>query len=57
MHIISDKKRFISWNSSFVRYIGLSKRNAVTFLTHFFPNISKTIIARKFVQTSFDAAR
>ncbi len=38
------------------RYIGLSKRNAVTFLTYYFPIISETLRARKFVQMPFDAA-
>jgi hypothetical protein len=36
---------------------GLPKRNGVTFLTSYFPIISRTVRAIKFVQESFDAAR
>ena len=39
-----------------ITYIGLSKRNAVTFLTYYFPIISEPLSVRKFVQTPFDAA-
>ena len=39
------------------QYIALSKRNGVTFLTYYFPIISRTLGAIKFVQASFDAAR
>ncbi len=40
-----------------IQYCGLSKRNGVTFLTYYFPIISRTMRARKFVQAPFDAAR
>jgi hypothetical protein len=36
-------------------YFGLSKRNAVTFLTHFFSIISKMVEAKNLIQTPFDA--
>jgi hypothetical protein len=39
------------------RSLGLSKRNAVTFLTYYFRIILGTLSARKLVQTLFDAAR
>ena len=38
-------------------YIGLSKGNAVTFLTHSFSSFSKAIIDGELIQTPFDAAR
>jgi hypothetical protein len=37
--------------------VGLSKRNGVTFLTYYFPIISRILGARKFIQAPFDAAR
>jgi hypothetical protein len=39
------------------RESGLSKRSGVTFLTYYFPIISRTLGARKFIQAPFDAAR
>ncbi len=37
--------------------IGLSKRNGVTFLIYYFPIISRTLGATKFVQAPSDAVR
>ena len=39
------------------KFIGLSKGNAVTFLTHSFSSFSKAIIDGELIQTPFDAAR
>ena len=48
----------IPWQlEHFILLYSLSKRNAVTFLTHCFANILETTIARKFIQKSLNAAR
>ncbi|CAF4828203.1 unnamed protein product [Rotaria sp. Silwood1] len=43
-------KRSDPWINNFNEYIGLSKRNGVTFLTYYFLFISRPVAARKFVQ-------
>lgn len=56
MLMVLQKEFKLNGFSKELKIYGLSKRNAVTFLTHSSSIISESLSVRNFVQTSFDAA-